>query len=68
MSVVAKFQGGPRSGRKNTLKNFNEAPKTIPVPVKETKAVNMPSGRYIFNGTELHAKGVYHLYSWQRTG
>jgi hypothetical protein len=60
MPIVASFTGGPRAGKKNTLKNFDAAPARIPVEVKETKAVNMQPGRYeLFSENEAVGTATY---------
>lgn len=66
MSIVAKFSGGPRSGRKNTLKNHDKAPATIPVPAGEAKSKNMKPGTYVKAGDmTLSPKGPYQEYRWR---
>ena len=68
MSIVAKFQGGPRAGRKNTLKNHDQAPKSIPVPAGEAKAKNMKPGTYVKSGDQvLDANGAHQPYVWRES-
>jgi hypothetical protein len=64
MTVVARFIGGPRNGRKNNLHGNDLPPLRIAVEEKETKAVNMSPGRY-----EIHDEaedGQSATYRWRK--
>lgn len=65
MSIIAKFEGGPRAGKKNTLKNHDKAPKTISVASAELKARNMAPGKYRHYGNAASPSGVYEVYRWE---
>lgn len=64
MAVVARFIGGPRNGRKNTLKTNDLAPLRIPVEVLETKAVNMAPGCYEIDDEADDGKSA--TYRWRQ--
>lgn len=63
MAVVARFKGGPRNGRKNTLQGNDEAPDRIPVTALEAKNANMKPGRYVKTGENYDRTSAQ--YQWE---
>lgn len=63
MTVVARFIGGPRNGRKNNLHGNDLPPLRIAVEALETKAVNMRPGRYEIDDEAEDGKSA--TYRWR---
>lgn len=62
MTVVARFTGGPRHGRKNNLQGNDLAPLYIPVPAKDAKAINIAPGRYVLDDESEDTKTAYYVW------
>lgn len=61
MAIDARFEGGPRHGKKATLRNTDHAPKHIAC---DAKPYNMPEGKYVHAEVETTTAGSRHLYKW----
>lgn len=64
MPIDVRYVGGPRHGRKASLRNTDKAPKHIPF---DAKPYNMPQGSYAYSESEVTASGARHVYVWVRS-
>ncbi len=61
MPVNVSYIGGPRHGKKNTLRDKDQYPVQIPVTAKEARAARMHTGHYRYSS----AKKDSAIYTWQ---
>lgn len=61
MPVNVSYIGGPRHGKKNTLRDKDQYPEQIPVTAKETRAARMNAGHYRCSETTADSA----VYTWQ---